>query len=36
MSRFQLTPQAIEDLFEIWTYIARDNLEAANAVEDAV
>jgi plasmid stabilization system protein ParE len=36
MSRSQLTPQAIEDLFEIWTYIARDNLEAANGVEDAV
>ncbi len=36
MSHYQFTPQAVGDLFEIWTYIARDNLEAANRVEDAV
>jgi antitoxin ParD1/3/4 len=36
MSRCQFTPQAVEDLFEIWTYIAGDNLDAANRVEDAV
>lgn len=36
MSRYQFTPQAVDDLFEIWTYIAGDNLEAANRVEDAV
>jgi hypothetical protein len=29
MSRYRLTPQAVDDLFEIWTYIAGDNLEAA-------
>jgi plasmid stabilization system protein ParE len=36
MSHYQFTPQAVADLFEIWTYIARDNLEAANRVEEAV
>lgn len=36
MSHYQFTPQAVDDLFEIWTYIARENLEAANRVEDAV
>ena len=38
MSRFQFTPQAADDLFEIWSYIARDShsVEAANRVEDAV
>lgn len=36
MSHYLFTPQAVDDLFEIWLYIARDNLEAANRVEDAV
>lgn len=36
MSRYQFTPQAADDLFEIWSYIARDNLDAANRLEDAV
>ncbi len=36
MSRYQLTPQAVDDLFEIWSYIARDSVEAGNRVEDAV
>jgi plasmid stabilization system protein ParE len=36
MSRYQFTPQAAGDLFEIWSYIARDNLEAANRVEEAI
>ena len=36
MSHYQFTPHAVDDLFEIWTYIARDNPEAANRVEDAV
>ena len=36
MSRYRFTPQAVDDLFEIWTYIARDNVEAANRAEDAV
>ncbi len=33
MSSYQLTPQAVEDLFEIWSYIAGDDLDAANRVE---
>ena len=36
MSRYQFTPQAVDDPLEIWTYIARDSFEAANRVEDAV
>jgi plasmid stabilization system protein ParE len=36
MSSYQFTPQAIEDLFEIWSYIAGDDLEAASRVEDAI
>ena len=36
MSRYHFTPQAVDDLFEIWSYIALDNLEAANRLEDAV
>lgn len=35
MSRYQFTPQAADDLFEIWTTIARDSVDAANRVEDA-
>ena len=36
MKRYRLTPQASDDLFQIWSYIARDSIEAANAVEEAV
>jgi antitoxin ParD1/3/4 len=36
MTRYRLTPQAFDDLFEIWSYIARDNPEAADQVEDAI
>ena len=36
MSRYRFTPQAADDLFEIWSYIARDSLPAANRVEAAV
>jgi plasmid stabilization system protein ParE len=36
MSKYQFTPQAITDLFEIWSYIAGDNLDAANPVEEAI
>ena len=36
MSGFKLTPSAETDLFEIWTYIARDNPEAADRVETAI
>jgi len=37
MSGYRFTlPQAVDDLFEIWSYVARDNLDAANRVEEAV
>jgi plasmid stabilization system protein ParE len=36
MSSYQFTPWAVEDRFEIWSYIAADNLEAASRVEEAI
>ena len=36
MARFTRTAQAEEDLIEIWTYIARDNLVAADRVLDRI
>jgi plasmid stabilization system protein ParE len=36
MSPYLLTPQAEEDLFDIWSYIARDSLDAANRVETEI
>jgi len=36
MSEYRFTPQAVDDLFEIWSYIAGDNLDAANGVEAAI
>ena len=33
MRPYQLTPPAVDDLFEIWSYIARDSIEAANRLE---
>ena len=36
MSEYQFTPQAVDDLFEIWAFIARDNVGAANRIEEAV
>lgn len=36
MSKYQFTPQALADLFDIWSFIAGDNAAAANRVEDAV
>ena len=36
MSGYRFTPQAVDDLFEIWHYIASDNREAANRVESAI
>ena len=36
MSRYQFTPQAIDDLLEIWAYVARDNATAADRLEDAI
>ena len=36
MSRYEFTPQATDDLLDIWAFIARDNPEAADRVEEAV
>ncbi|MBM4260503.1 MAG: type II toxin-antitoxin system RelE/ParE family toxin [Deltaproteobacteria bacterium] len=36
MSDYVLTPLAKADIFEIWSYIARDNEEAADRVESAI
>jgi len=33
MSSYLLTPQAEDDLFSVWSYIAQDNIEAADKVE---
>lgn len=33
MSGYSLSPQAVEDLFEIWQYIAQDSENAANRVQ---
>lgn len=36
MTLYRFTPQAADDLFEIWEYIARDSVDAANRVEAAI
>ena len=36
MNDYRLTPEAEDDLFEIWRYIARDSVTAANGVESAI
>ena len=33
---YRLTARARRDVLEIWSYIAEDNLDAANRVEEAV
>jgi plasmid stabilization system protein ParE len=33
MKDYSVSPQAVEDLFEIWQYIAQDSEEAANRVQ---
>jgi plasmid stabilization system protein ParE len=33
---YQFTPRALNDLSDIWDYIAEDNLSAANRVESAI
>jgi plasmid stabilization system protein ParE len=35
-SAYRLTPKAIDDLDEIWNYIAADSVDAANRVESAI
>jgi plasmid stabilization system protein ParE len=36
MAGYRFTPEAAADLFEIWSYIASDNAEAADRVETAI
>jgi hypothetical protein len=36
MSEYQFMPEALNDLFELWSYIAADNVDAASRVEKAV
>ena len=36
MTGYRFTPEAETDLFEIWSYIARDRIDAADRVESAV
>ena len=36
MTKYKFTPQAITDLFDIWSFIADDNPAAADRVEEAV
>jgi plasmid stabilization system protein ParE len=36
MDKYELTPEAVSDLFGIWNFINRDNPEAADRVEEAV
>ena len=33
MSGYSVSPQALDDLFEIWQYIAQDSEEAADRVQ---
>jgi len=33
MSSYLLTPQAEDDLYTVWSFIAQDNIEAADRVE---
>jgi plasmid stabilization system protein ParE len=33
---YQLTPRALDDLDDIWTYIAADSVDSANRVELAI
>jgi antitoxin ParD1/3/4/toxin ParE1/3/4 len=35
-SIYQLTPRALDNLDEIWNYIAQDKVSAANRVESAI
>jgi len=36
MIRYRLTPQAVDDLFDIWSFVAQDNPEAADRVEEEI
>jgi plasmid stabilization system protein ParE len=36
MTRFRLSPEAVQDLIDIYEYIAQDNLEAAERVRTEI
>jgi plasmid stabilization system protein ParE len=36
MSKYRFTPQALDDLFDIWSFIAKDDRKAADRVENAI
>jgi antitoxin ParD1/3/4 len=36
MEKYQITPEAVSDLLDIWNFISQDNPEAADRVEQAV
>ena len=36
MTGYAFTPQAADDLFEIWSYIAKDSIESADRVEESI
>jgi hypothetical protein len=36
MTSFQLTPQAVDDLLEIWSYIGEENPASASRVEESI
>jgi plasmid stabilization system protein ParE len=36
MTLYRLTPQAINDIFNIWSYIAQESSAAADRVEEAI
>ena len=36
MKDYRLSPQAYQDIDEIWEFIARDNLDAADRVRDRI
>jgi plasmid stabilization system protein ParE len=36
MSKYKFTPQAADDLVEIWSFIARDDRQPADRVEAAI
>jgi plasmid stabilization system protein ParE len=36
MEKYEITPEAVGDLFDIWNFIAQDKPEAADHVEAAI
>ncbi len=36
MEKYEITPEAVGDLFDIWNFIVQDNPEAAERVEAAI